>query len=67
MAAGLATLEVYEDLNLFEYADNLAPYWEEALHSLKGFPNVIDIRYNYYYCHHVSQKIHLCLNHMVGA
>ena len=22
----------------------MAPYWEEALHSLKGLPNVIDIR-----------------------
>jgi beta-alanine--pyruvate transaminase len=25
-------------------AAELAPYWEEAAHSLKGLPNVIDIR-----------------------
>ncbi len=43
-AAALATLEVYRDEGLFERAAELAPYWEDAVHSLKGLPNVIDIR-----------------------
>ena len=44
MAAGIATLEVYEEQKLFQRVNDLAPYWEHALHSLKGLPNVIDIR-----------------------
>lgn len=43
-AAGLATLETYKQDGLFENARDLAPYFEEALHALKGLPNVIDIR-----------------------
>ena len=43
-AAGLATLETYKEEGLFERAAALAPYWEEALHSLRGLPHVIDIR-----------------------
>ena len=43
-AAGLATLETYAEEGLFERAWTLAPYWEEALHSLKDCPHVIDIR-----------------------
>ncbi|QHQ34212.1 aspartate aminotransferase family protein [Algicella marina] len=43
-AAGLATLETYREEALFERAADLAPYWEDALHSLKGLPHVIDIR-----------------------
>jgi beta-alanine--pyruvate transaminase len=43
-AAGLATLEVYQTEGLFERAASLAPYWEDALHSLRGTPHVIDIR-----------------------
>jgi beta-alanine--pyruvate transaminase len=43
-AAGLATLELYETEGLFERAASLAPYWENALHSLQDHPNVIDIR-----------------------
>ena len=43
-AAGLATLETYAEEGLFERAAALAPYWEEALHSLKDCPHVIDIR-----------------------
>ena len=43
-AAGLATLETYREEGLFERAAELAPYWEEALHSLKGARHVIDIR-----------------------
>ena len=43
-AAGLATLELYRTEGLFERAASLAPYWEDALHSLRGVPRVIDIR-----------------------
>jgi beta-alanine--pyruvate transaminase len=43
-AAGLATLDVYRDEGLFERAAELAPYWQDAVHSLRGVPNVIDIR-----------------------
>jgi len=43
-AAGLATLELYRTEGLFERAASLAPYWENALHSLRGLPHVIDIR-----------------------
>ena len=43
-AAALATLEVYKEEELFERSADLAPYWEEAIHSLKGAPHVIDLR-----------------------
>ena len=43
-AAGIASLETYKEEGLFENAAALAPYWEDALHSLKGLPHVIDIR-----------------------
>ena len=43
-AAGIATLEVYKEEGLFERAAELAPYWENALHGLKGTRHVIDIR-----------------------
>jgi beta-alanine--pyruvate transaminase len=43
-AAALATLETYKEEGLFQRAAELAPYWEERLHGLKGRPNVIDIR-----------------------
>ncbi|TDH34437.1 aspartate aminotransferase family protein [Pseudohoeflea suaedae] len=43
-AAALATLETYKEEGLFERASELAPYWEEGLHSLKGEPHVTDIR-----------------------
>lgn len=43
-AAGLATLEVYEKENLFEKAITLESYWQDALHSLKEFDVVKDIR-----------------------
>ncbi|MDE0590054.1 aspartate aminotransferase family protein [Halocynthiibacter sp. C4] len=43
-AAGLATLETYREEDLFNRADSMAEYWQEALHSLKGLPHVIDIR-----------------------
>ncbi len=43
-AAGLATMQVYEEEGLFTRAAELSPYWEEQVHALKGLPNVIDIR-----------------------
>jgi beta-alanine--pyruvate transaminase len=43
-AAGLATLETYKDEGLLTRGAELAPYWEDALHALKGLPHVIDIR-----------------------
>jgi len=43
-AAGLAVLDVYEEEGLFERTKELAPYWENAIHALKGLPHVIDIR-----------------------
>ena len=43
-AAGLATLETYADEGLLTRASQLQGYFGEALHSLKGLPNVIDIR-----------------------
>jgi len=43
-AAALATLETYKDEGLLTRGAELAPYFEEALHSLKGLPHVIDIR-----------------------
>jgi beta-alanine--pyruvate transaminase len=44
VAAGLATLETYEEDGLLTRAAELSPRWEEAVHSLKGAPHVIDIR-----------------------
>ena len=43
-AAGLATLETYADEGLLTRAAELQGYFAEALHTLKGLPNVIDIR-----------------------
>jgi len=43
-AAGLGTLETYKEEGLLERGAELAPYWEKALHSLKGLPHVIDVR-----------------------
>ena len=43
-AAALATLEVYRDTGAIENARTLSPYWEDALHGLKGLPHVTDIR-----------------------
>jgi beta-alanine--pyruvate transaminase len=43
-AAGLATLQLYRDEGLFERAAALAPYFEDAVHSLKGLPHIIDLR-----------------------
>jgi beta-alanine--pyruvate transaminase len=43
-AAALATLDIYAEENLFEKAIELEGYWQDGIHSLKGLPNVIDIR-----------------------
>ncbi len=43
-AAGIATLDTYEEEGLLTRGAELASYWEDALHSLKGLPHVIDIR-----------------------
>jgi beta-alanine--pyruvate transaminase len=43
-AAGIATLDTYRDEKLFERARALEPKWCDALMTLKGLPNVLDIR-----------------------
>jgi beta-alanine--pyruvate transaminase len=43
-AAGLATLDVYRQEQLFERALALEPKFAEAAMSLRGLPNVLDIR-----------------------
>jgi len=43
-AAGLATLETYEEEGLLTRAADLHTYWQEALHSLRDAKHIIDIR-----------------------
>ena len=43
-AAALGTLDTYEEEGLLTRAADLGSYWEDAVHSLKDCPNVIDIR-----------------------
>lgn len=43
-AAGIATMEIYEEEGLLTRGAELAGPFEEALHSLKGMPHVADIR-----------------------
>lgn len=43
-AAGLAALEVLKRDNLVQRVKDLAPYFESAVHSLKGVKHVTDIR-----------------------
>ena len=43
-AAGLAVLDVYKEEDLFNRSAKLHGHFEEAIHSLKDEPNVIDIR-----------------------
>jgi beta-alanine--pyruvate transaminase len=43
-AAAIATLDLYKEEELLTRAAELAPYWQEAVHALKGLPYVIDIR-----------------------
>ena len=43
-AAGLATLEIYQDEGLLTRASELTDQWQSMIHGLKGLPNVVDIR-----------------------
>jgi beta-alanine--pyruvate transaminase len=43
-AAGLATLDIYRNEGLFERARELAPYFQQAMFSLRGAPYITDIR-----------------------
>lgn len=43
-AAVVATQKLYRDEQLFERAATMAPYFEEAVHSLRGARHVIDVR-----------------------
>ncbi len=43
-AAALATLDIYAAEGLLTRAADLSPQWEEAVHSLRGVPHVIDVR-----------------------
>jgi beta-alanine--pyruvate transaminase len=43
-AAGLATLDIYREEELFERARKLEVPWAQAAMALKGLPNVLDIR-----------------------
>lgn len=44
-AAGLATLDLFQEQGVVENAKSLAGYWDDAVHhSLKGLPHVVDLR-----------------------
>lgn len=43
-AAGMATLETYQEEGLFERALAMEPYWRQAVHSLRDARHVVDIR-----------------------
>ena len=43
-AAALGTLDTYAEEGLLTRAAQMAPYFEDALHSLKGARHVIDVR-----------------------
>src|ERR1700754_1335133 len=43
-AAALGTLDTYKEEGLLTRGEQLGAYWQDAKHSLKGEPNVIDIR-----------------------
>jgi beta-alanine--pyruvate transaminase len=43
-AAGIATLETYEEEKLFDKANTLGKDFENGIHALKGLPNVVDCR-----------------------
>jgi beta-alanine--pyruvate transaminase len=40
----LATLDIYAREGLLTRAASLSPLWEDAVHSLRGTPKVIDVR-----------------------
>ncbi|AFZ28773.1 Beta-alanine--pyruvate transaminase [Gloeocapsa sp. PCC 7428] len=43
-AAGMATLDIYLKEKLLSRVQELATYWQDAVHSLRGLPHIIDIR-----------------------
>jgi beta-alanine--pyruvate transaminase len=43
-AAGIAALDIYQEEGLLTRAAEMEAYWEEAAHSLRGLPHVIDVR-----------------------
>jgi beta-alanine--pyruvate transaminase len=43
-AAGIATQEIYRKDGLLTRANDMADYWADGVHSLKGLPHVIDLR-----------------------
>jgi beta-alanine--pyruvate transaminase len=43
-AACVATISVYKEEGLFDRAAAMAPYFEDAAHTLKGLPYVKDVR-----------------------
>ena len=43
-AAGMATLNIYENEGLFDRTAGLEDHWENSAHNLKDFPHVKDIR-----------------------
>jgi beta-alanine--pyruvate transaminase len=43
-AAAGAVLDIYRKEALFQRAAELAPYWEDGVHSLSSIPGVIDVR-----------------------
>ena len=43
-AAAEASLDTFEQEDLFKRGQELAPYFEQAVHALREMPNVIDIR-----------------------
>jgi beta-alanine--pyruvate transaminase len=43
-AAGLAALDIYQREGLLNRAKQMAPAFEQAVHSLRGLPHVVDVR-----------------------
>src|SRR5258706_5256878 len=43
-AAGIGTLDTYQEEGLLERVGSIEKHWEDGIHSLKGERNVIDIR-----------------------
>jgi beta-alanine--pyruvate transaminase len=43
-AAAIATIDVYEEQDIFANCARVSKRWEEQAHSLKGEPHVVDVR-----------------------
>jgi len=43
-AAANAALDIYEEENLLTRASELSSYWEDAVHSLRELPHIVDLR-----------------------